>query len=101
MLTSELIQMLLDSQKQAGDEVELRGALLTYDDGCKIFHQCTIVGVELFHSPNTDEQHVKLIIHERPNLNGDNILAEIKHLISDGYEWQDRVYLGEKNVQVN
>lgn len=92
MLTSELIQMLLDAQRDAGEEVEIRGALLTNGEGTKNFHQCTVVGVQLFHSPDTDEQHVKLIIHEQPNLNGDKILAEIKDMVSSGHQWKDKRY---------
>jgi hypothetical protein len=92
MLTSDLIQMLLDAQKQAGEEVEIRGALLIDESGTKQFHQCTIVGAELFHSPDTDEQHVKLIVHESPNLNGDKILTEIKNMISSGHQWKDKRY---------
>jgi hypothetical protein len=92
MLTSELIQMLLNAQSLAEEEVEIRGAFLNDEDGLNRFHQCTIVGVQLFHSPDTDEQHVKLIIHEQPNLNGDKILAEIKDMVSSGHQWKDKRY---------
>ncbi len=92
MLTSDLIQMLLNAQKLAEEEVEIRGALINDEDGLKRFHQVTIVGVQLFHVPDTDEQHVKLIFHEQPNLNGDKILAEIKDMVSSGHEWKDKRY---------
>ena len=101
MLTSDLIQMLLDAQKRAGEEVEIRGALLDDECGARNFNQSTIVGVELFHNPNTDEQHVKLIMHERPNRNGDKLLSEIKTMIRDGFTWNDRHYLEKTNVENN
>ena len=101
MLTSDLIQMLLDAQKRAGEEVEIRGAILSNEYGTREFNQATIVGAELFHYPDTDEQHVKLIFHEQPNLNGDKLLADIKTLIGDGFIWNDKHYMERTNVEVN
>jgi len=98
MLTSDLIQMLLDAQKQAGEEVEIRGAILTNEYGTRVFHQATIVGAQLFHSTDTDEHHVKLIVHEQPNLNGDILFSDIKTLIGDGFLWQDKHYLEKTNA---
>ena len=90
MLTSELIQMLLDAQKLAEEEVEVRGAIVTDDDGLNTFNRCTIVGVQLFEATLSGEQHVKLIFHENANKNGDKILSEIKDLVRSGHEWREK-----------
>ena len=101
MLTSDLIQMLLDAQSLAEEEVEIRGALITDEHGVNKFHQCTIVGVQLFHSVDSGEQEAKLIIHEQPNRDGDRMLSQIKSMVRDGHSWTDRRYLEKTNVEVN
>ncbi len=98
MLTSDLIQMLLDAQNLAEEEVEIRGAILTDEYGVHKFHQCTIVGAQLFHNPDSGEQEVKLIVHEQPNRNGDRMLSEIKSMVRDNYSWQDRKYFETTEV---
>jgi hypothetical protein len=98
MLSSDLIQMLLDAQKQAGEEVEIRGAIIDNENGLKVFNQCTIVGAELFHNPNTDEQHIKLIVHDDPFANGDKLYTELRNMIHSGHEWKDRKFINREEI---
>ena len=98
MLSSDLIQMLLDAQKQAGEEVEIRGAIIDDESGLKVFHQCTIVGAELFHSPDTEEQHIKLIVHDSPSANGDRLYTELRNMIHSGHQWNDRKFINREEI---
>lgn len=98
MLSSDLIQMLLDAQKQAGEEVEIRGAIINDESGLNNFEQCTIVGAELFHNPDTDEQHIKLIVHDSPFVNGDKLYTELRNMIRSGHQWNDRRYFNKEEI---